>query len=68
MIPKPIRDKRGKVMGEFYPLQKHELIALRKAKLINNTAFVHLALRYENPFCDRRSRHPLGVSPNHNNP
>lgn len=30
MIPKPIRDKRGKVMGEFYPLQKHELIALRK--------------------------------------
>lgn len=54
MIPKPIRDKRGKVMGEFYPLQKHELIALRKAKLINNTAFVHLALRYENPFCDRQ--------------
>lgn len=53
MIPKPIRDKQGKVMGEFYPLQKNELIALRKAKLINNTAFVHLALRYENPFCDR---------------
>jgi hypothetical protein len=28
-------------------------MAMRKAKLINNTAFVHLALRYENPFCDK---------------
>ena len=51
-IPTPLRNN-NKVKGEFYPLQKQELIALRKAKLINNTAFVHLALRYENPFCDR---------------
>ena len=59
MIPKPQRDDQGKVQGEFYPLQKAELVALRKAKLINNAAFVHLALRYENPFCDR----PIVVIP-----
>ncbi|WP_414590052.1 hypothetical protein [Scytonema sp. PCC 10023] len=53
MIPKPQRDEQGRVQGEFYPLQKAELIALRKAKLINNAAFVHLVLRYENPYCDR---------------
>ncbi len=53
MIPKPQRDEQGRIQGEFYPLQKAELIALRKTKLINNSAFVHLALRYENPFCDR---------------
>ena len=57
-IPTPQRSN-NKVQGEFYPLQKQELIALRKAKLINNTAFVHLALRYENPFCDR----PIEVNP-----
>ncbi|WP_189523561.1 hypothetical protein [Nostoc sp. PA-18-2419] len=54
MIPKPQRDDEGKVQGEFYPLQKAELMALRKAKLINNAAFIHLALRYENPWCDRK--------------
>ena len=52
-IPTPQRTNKNKVQGEFYPLQKDELIALRQAKLINNAAFVHLALRYENPFCDR---------------
>jgi hypothetical protein len=52
-IPTPERTNNNKVIGEFYPLQKDELIALRQAKLINNAAFVHLALRYENPFCDR---------------
>ena len=57
-IPTPQRNN-NKVQGEFYPLQKQELIALRKAKLINNTAFVHLALRYENPFCDR----PVEINP-----
>ncbi len=41
----------NKIDGEFYPLQKEELIALRRSRLINNAAFVHLALRYENPFC-----------------
>lgn len=54
MIPKPQRDDTRKVTGEFYPLQKAELIALREAKLINNAAFVHLALRFENPWCDRK--------------
>jgi hypothetical protein len=50
---------QNKVVGEFYPLQKVELMALRKAKLINNAAYVHLALRTENPFCDR----PVEVIP-----
>ena len=57
-IPTPQRSN-NKVIGEFYPLQKNELIALRQAKLINNAAFVHLALRYENPFCDR----PIEILP-----
>ncbi len=59
MIPMPQRDDKGRLQGEFYPLQKAELVALRKAKLINNAGFVHLALRYENPFCDR----PITVIP-----
>jgi len=59
MIPKPQRDDRGRVQGEFYPLQKAELLALRKSKLINNAAFVHLALRYENPYCNR----PITIIP-----
>ena len=42
-----------KIQGKFYPLQKEELINLRAIKLINNAAYVHLALKYENPFCDR---------------
>ena len=51
-IPVPQR-VNNKLSEDFYPLQKEELIALRKAKLINNAAYIHLALRYENPYCDR---------------
>ncbi|MEO1340816.1 MAG: hypothetical protein AAFV28_06670 [Cyanobacteria bacterium J06635_13] len=51
-IPVPQRVKK-QLQGEFYPLQREELIKLREVKLINNAAYVHLALRYENPFCDR---------------
>ena len=51
-IPVPLR-VNNKLSEDFYPLQKEELIALRKAKLINNAAYIHLALRYENPYCDR---------------
>jgi hypothetical protein len=58
-IPTPQRTSDQKLKGEFYPLQKQELIALKQAKLINNTAYVHFALRYENPFCDR----PIEVIP-----
>jgi hypothetical protein len=47
---------KPRVQGDFYPLQKVELIALRKAKLINNTAFVYLAIRYQHPFGDRPIR------------
>ena len=50
---------QNKVVGDFYPLQKAELMALRKAKLINNAAYVHFALRSENPFCDR----PVEIKP-----
>jgi hypothetical protein len=52
-IPQPQKDEQGKIIGDFYPLQRAELVALRKNKLINNAAYVHLALRYENPYCDR---------------
>ena len=51
-IPAPTRTN-NKLSGTFYPLQKEELIALRKSRLINNAAYVHLALRMSNPFCDR---------------
>ena len=58
-IPTPQRTHNQKVLGEFYPLQKQELMALRKAKLINNMAYVHLALRFENRMCAR----PVEVIP-----
>jgi hypothetical protein len=51
-IPAPTRTN-NKLSGTFYPLQREELIALRKSRLINNAAYVHLALRMSNPFCDR---------------
>ncbi|UBF27451.1 hypothetical protein K9N68_05760 [Kovacikia minuta CCNUW1] len=56
--PHPITSgtPRFRVKGDFYPLQKVELIALRQAKLINNTAFVYLAVRYEHPYSDRPIR------------
>lgn len=31
---------QNKVVGEFYPLQKAELMALRKAKLINKATII----------------------------
>lgn len=42
-----------RIEGKFYPLQESELIDLKEKKLINNTAYVHFALKIENPFCDR---------------
>jgi hypothetical protein len=53
IIPVAQRINSNKVDGTFYPLQKEELIALRQSRLINNAAYVHLALRFSNPFCDR---------------
>jgi hypothetical protein len=53
IIPVAQRINSNKVDGTFYPLQKDELIALRQSRLINNAAYVHLALRFSNPFCDR---------------
>jgi hypothetical protein len=53
IIPVPERINSKQVNGTFYPLQKDELIALRQSRLINNAAYVHLALRFSNPFCDR---------------
>lgn len=58
IIPTPNR-VNNQVIGQFYPLQREELIALRRNRLINNVAFVHLALRYENPYCDR----PIEIIP-----
>ena len=58
-IPRPKRTSNNRLLKDFYPLQKDELMALRKAKLINNAAYIHFALRAENPFCDR----PLSIEP-----
>lgn len=58
-VPQPKRDEKGNVLGRFYPLQIEELFALRKLKVLTNAAYVHLALRYENPFCDR----PIEIFP-----
>lgn len=43
----------------FYKLQSDELIALYQAKLIKSAAYIHFALKIENPFCDR----PVTVIP-----
>ena len=48
-IPTPQRSN-NKVQGEFYPLQKQELIARQKTKFINNVAFMHLALNTKTYF------------------
>ena len=52
-IPKPQRDNNGKIKGEFYPLQRAELLALRESELARGPFYVHLCLRFENPWCDR---------------
>ncbi len=59
VIPVPQRDEKGKVIGEFYPFQRPELVALKQIGIINNTTFIHLALRLENPFLDK----PIRISP-----
>lgn len=58
-IPQPEKDSQGRIKGEFYPLQRAELIEMHRQSLINNAAYVHLALRYENPFCNR----PIEIIP-----
>ena len=57
-IPTPQRID-NKLTEEFYPLQKEELMKLYEVKLIKSAAYVHFALRLENPFCDR----PVQVIP-----
>lgn len=52
-IPQPERDAQGRIKGDFYAIQKPELVALHKRGILNNSGYVHLALRYENPFLDR---------------
>ena len=51
-IPVPQRIN-NKLTEEFYPLQKEELIKLYEVGLIKSAAYVHFALRLENPYCDR---------------
>lgn len=46
-IPQPQKDEQGKVIGDFYPLQEAELLALHKIGAINNAGYVYLALRLE---------------------
>ncbi|MEH2201156.1 hypothetical protein [Nostoc sp.] len=58
-IPKPQRDEKGKIRGEFYPLQRAELLALRDSGLGRGPFYIHLCMRFENPWCDR----PFKISP-----
>jgi len=45
--------RQAKIEGSFYPLQEKELRWLKQHKMIKNTAYTYLALKIENPFCDR---------------
>lgn len=44
---------QGKIQGKFYALQEDQLKEMKKAGLINNTAYVLLGLKVENPFGDK---------------
>ena len=57
-IPIPQRIN-NKILGVFYPLNPEELIRLYQAGLLKSAAYVHFALRMENPFCDR----PMEIIP-----
>lgn len=43
----------SKIQGKFYALQEDQLKEMKQAGLINNTAYVLLGLRVENPFGDK---------------
>lgn len=43
----------SKIQGKFYALQEDQLKEMKEAGLINNTAYVLLGLRVENPFGDK---------------
>ncbi|MBH8566768.1 hypothetical protein I8748_32230 [Nostoc sp. CENA67] len=57
-IPRPQRSDKGRIVGEFYPLQRAELLALRDSDLARGPFYVHLCMRFENPWCDR----PFAIS------
>lgn len=44
---------QGKIQGKFYALQEDQLKEMKQAGLINNTAYVLLGLKVENPFGDK---------------
>lgn len=44
---------KQRVNGTFYPITKEQLLWMRANKLVNNTTYVYLALKLENPFSDR---------------
>jgi hypothetical protein len=43
----------SKIQGKFYALQEKDLKEMKQAGLINNTAYVLLGLKVENPFGDK---------------
>lgn len=43
----------SKIEGKFYAIQETGLKEMKQAGLINNTAYVLLGLRVENPFGDK---------------
>ena len=46
----------SKIYGKFYALQEDQLKEMKQAGLINNTAYVLLGLRVENPFGDKPTK------------
>ncbi|BAZ19104.1 hypothetical protein NIES4071_109890 (plasmid) [Calothrix sp. NIES-4071] len=44
---------KQKINSTFYPITKEELLWLRARTPMDNTTYVYLALKLENPFCDR---------------
>lgn len=44
----------SKIQGKFYALQEDQLKEMKQAGLINNTAYVLLGIRVENPFGDNK--------------
>ena len=49
----PVPQRFNNRLEEFYALQSRELIKMYEVGLIKSTAYVHFALRLENPYCDR---------------
>jgi hypothetical protein len=64
-----VKDTFGELCqsSDFYPLQRKELIALKKAGIIKNTAYTYLALRFDSfhqsgEFCPQEFAKRWGIA------